>query len=739
MHIPALILDLATILGVAAVVTFIFRRIKQPVVLGYIIAGIIVGPFTPALISIRDLQNIHVWADLGVIFLMFTLGLEFSFRRLARVGMSAAVTALIQIAAMVFLGLGVGRMLGWKHMDSVFLGCMIGISSTTIIIKTLDELGLKSKKFAELVFGILIVEDLAAILMLVALTNIARTSEIGGVELLLAGGKLLLMVGLWFVVGMFMVPRGVRLFSRHGNDELLTVMAVSLCLALVAFAAYFQYSVALGAFIMGSIIAESSEARRIEHLVAPLKDIFGAVFFVSVGMLLDPHAIASNYRAVLLIVGVIIVGKLASVTFGAFVSGQSLRTAVQTGCSMAQIGEFSFIIASLGLTYGVIAKTLYPIIVAASLATTFTTPYLIQASAGIASFLERQIPPRLQRYFDRYVSLLRRLSLGMDARQALLRGSLQWGLNAVVVITLFTLAADLLVPLADQYLGSRFAARGASWFLAFILAAPCMWGMLFAFRNFPSLSGRRNRARPLGLILLLSRLCTVGIVGLMSLAFFPRSVTLVLMVVACTLLFLAFRRQLGSYYHWFELQFQMGFQAESHLGNGASDTGHNLDRLAPWDAHLVEVKVPARSFLVGRTLLALKLRETYGLNVVVIIRDQQNIVAPGAGEFLFPGDRLLVFATDSEIERFRESLVPHDKDHYPHDLDGFDIRCLVIEGDSPLLGLTIRESGIHEHFGCIVVGLERGGNRLRSPNSDLVFTLGDVLWVVGERSNLQKL
>jgi len=444
MHFPVLIQDLAVILGVAAVITFIFRRIKQPVVLGYIVAGIVVGPHTPAIFTVADTENIKVWAELGVIFLMFTLGLEFSFRRLARVGMSAGMTGMIQIGAMFILGIFSANALGWTKMDAIFLGAMIAISSTTIIIKALEELGLKSKKFAELVFGILIVEDLAAILMLVALTNIVTTSQFGGMQLLFAGGKLGVVVGIWFLVGMFVVPRFVKSVSRHGNDEMLTVVAIGLCLAMVALAAYFHYSVALGAFIMGSVIAESAEAKRIEHLVQPLKDIFGAVFFVSVGMLLNPTTIIDNFGAVILISLVIIVGKLISVTLGAFLTGQTIRSSIQTGFSMAQIGEFSFIIASLGMVYSATSDFLYPIIVAASLITTFTTPYLVKASLPVADFLEKNLPLKVKSNLDSYVAWIQRHSVSNEKHTTLYKSAIKWALNSILVITLFTVYVGFL-------------------------------------------------------------------------------------------------------------------------------------------------------------------------------------------------------------------------------------------------------------------------------------------------------
>lgn len=736
MHFPAIIQDLAVILGVAAVVTFLFRRIRQPVVLGYVVAGIIVGPHTPAIFSVRDTANIKVWAEIGVIFLMFTLGLEFSFRRLGRVGLSAGVTAIVQILVMLVLGIVSANLLGWSKMDAVFLGCMIAISSTTIIIKAFEELGLKSKKFAEVVFGILIVEDLAAILMLVALTNIATTSQVGGMELLLAGGNLLLVIGVWFLVGMFLVPRFINSVSRHGNDEMLTVVAIGLCLALAAVAAFFHYSVALGAFIMGSILAESAEAKRIEHLVLPLKDLFGAVFFVSVGMLLDPKVIIENIGAVAVISAVIIVGKLGSVTVASFLTGQSVANSLRTGFSMGQIGEFSFIIGSLGLSYDVVGKQLYPTIVAVSLVTTFTTPYLIRASAACVEMVEARIPDRVAAILDNYVSWVQRRTVSSESRKILVRCSIKWILNAIVVITVFTLGAEKLLPIGGKYLSYEYAAPVATWLVACVLAAPSIWAMFSAFREVQG--GRDWRlSLPGGGTLLLSRVVTVGLVGLLSSAYFPATVTLLATVGIFALLLALFRRQVEGYYRWFEHQFSSSFQADL---NGGHDSQPGLDRLAPWDAHLVEVKVPARSFLVGRPLHQLRLREHYGINVVVLLREGESIVAPGAGEILYPSDRILCFATDQEVERFRQDLQGRGMGpERQHDSGLYDIRKMKIQDGSSLSGLSIRQSGIMANYGCIVVGVERGSERSSNPSSDRSLAVGDVLWVVGERSSLQGL
>ncbi len=734
MHLPAIIRDLALILGVAAIVTFIFRRIKQPVVLGYILAGLIVGPYSPPILSVVDKPNINILAELGVIFLMFSLGLEFSFRRLMRVGMSASVTATVQIAVMIFLGFFSGRLMGWNVMDAIFLAAMVSISSTTIIIKAFEELGLKTKRFVELVFGILIVEDLAAIVMMVALTSIATRDSLSAMELLITGTRLGIVVGVWFLVGMFLVPRAVRAVARYGNDEMLTVLSVGLCLGLVTLSAYFHYSVALGAFIMGSILAESSEAKRIEHLMLPLRDVFGAVFFVSVGMLLDPVILVNNWTSVLVLTIIIIGGKMVAVTAGALATGQTVQTSVQTGFSMAQIGEFSFIIATLGLSYGVINERLYPVIVAASLVTTFTTPYLIKWSGAAAQALNEHLPEKTKAAIDQYIMWFQRRTVRQESRQAMLRRLARWFANAVIVIAVFAVVANQFIPWAAQHVQDQLYLSLGAWLIAFLLSAPFIWAMFTTFRG--QVEGEARGTVPQGLSMIISRVGTVLMIGLLSIEYFPIRVALSLTVAALTLIFFIFRQRVESYYRWFESQLSDSFQAQQII------SGHPTlhKRLAPWDAHLADVVVSDGSFLVGKSLLELQLREKYGLNVVMIKRGKRILVAPKAAERIYPGDVVMCFATDSEIEKFREDVKSGaEVMESPEDMPAYTLRRFVVEQRAKLEQKTIRDAGITENYDGIVVGLERGPERIRSPRSDMRLQNGDVLWVVGNSSKLLNL
>lgn len=380
MHIIPLIRDLAVILGIGGLAALLFQRMKQPVVLGYLVCGILVGPNTPPFSWVTDIEGIHIWSELGVIFLMFGLGLEFGLKKLLRVGLTPAVTGPFEALFMMGLGFLSGKLAGWSSIDSLFLGGILAISSTAIIIKALDEMKLKKERFAEVVFGILVVEDLVGILLLVFLTGLGTGKGMSGLDLLWVILKLFLVVSAWFVGGYFLLTRFVNYVGRKSNDETLTLLSLGLCLSLVVLAIQFHYSAALGAFVMGSILAGSSEVERIERLITPLRNVFAAVFFVSVGMLLNPRDLVEYWKPIVLISALTIVGKIVSTAFGSWITGQTKEVSVKAGFAMAQIGEFSFIIAALGLSLGVMSPFLYPIAVSVSVITTFATPYLIQLS-----------------------------------------------------------------------------------------------------------------------------------------------------------------------------------------------------------------------------------------------------------------------------------------------------------------------------------------------------------------------
>ena len=730
-----LIRDLAVILGVAALVTLIFQRIRQPVVLGYIIAGALVGS------RITDQPNIKTWAELGVIFLMFSLGLEFSFRKLAKVGISSSFTAVFEVSVMVLTGFGLGRLMRWSPMESLFLGAILAISSTTIIIKALDELKLKTRRFAEMIFGVLVVEDLVAVLILVALSTVAVSAKFSGIELLLSAGKLVLVVGSWFLVGYFLLPRIVRYVGRLGNDEMLTIVALGLCLILAVAAAELRYSVALGAFIMGSILAESTESHRIEELIRPLRDVFAAIFFVSVGMMIEPRVLAEHWSRVLLISAVYVAAKVSAVTVGAILSGQTLRTAVQVGFGVAQIGEFSFIIATLGQSLGVTRDELFPIAVAVSLITTFMTPYLIRVSHKFAVWLEGRLPLPLKEGLGRYAAWSQERRADRAKRLLFYQLLAKWVLNGILVSVIYILVAEVLMPRAVTMFRPRRLAVAGSWLAASMLSAPFLWAMFSTFHAFV-LSPREDgipqskdapSTLPRGGVLLTMRVLTGFWIGALSLEYFSAKSTLFLTLGFMVVLFVLFYRQIDASYRWFEARFLSTFETRPK----SRKTTDVLKHLAPWDAHLVRIKVHPNADISGKRIREAALRKRYGFNIVAIQRGIKTLISPGPEEFIFPKDELLVLGTDEQIEAVRFSIEkPPGLGERFRDLEGYELRQIRLESASGYCGKTLAEARIGGELGVTIVGLEKGERRLINPESTIRLDAGDVLWVVGETEKL---
>ena len=737
MHLPILIQDLAAILGIAALATFIFRLTKQPVVLGYIVAGIIVGPFTPSIVSVGDVDSIKIWAELGVIFLMFALGLEFSFRRLARVGFSATLAVSFQILIMLFLGYYLGLYMNFSPLSSMFIGAMICISSTTIIIKTFGELGLNSKRFAELVYGRLIVEDLAAIIIIVALTGLATQESFSGIELLLTAGNMGLVVGTWLVVGIFLVPRFVKAVRARGNDEMLLIMSLGLCLALVSVSVHFKYSAALGAFIMGSIIAETDDSHHIGTLLSPLKDVFGAIFFVSVGMLLNPTVIFENWQTVAVISCVIIVGKIFTVSLGSLLTGQTIRTSINTGFSMAQIGEFSFIIAAVGLSYGGMDESLYPIIVACSLITTFTTPYLIKLAGPTASSLEKHLPQRLTLTHEAYIAWLQRQSSSSKVGAEFYIQLVRWGMNAILVVVFFIVSADKFLPLLKQKIPKLDGAQYVAWLFTILSSAPFIWAMFNSFKSKKDEAFTKSsfRLRSLPKAKILSRFATVILIGAVSSKFIPTWLAILVCILLSSVLFFIFRNQIESYYRWFENSFLAGISTEHANGKNSFK---KPDHLIPWNAHLAEVPVNQGCMLIGKTLAETKIREQFNVNLVVIRRGDKDISIPGAQERIFPNDILLCVGTDEDLEKFNETISESTEKNQTNP-NTYLLKPIEVPEGSDFDNLSIKDSKIRETFGCLVVGLERSGRRFISPGSDLVMQKHDLIWVVGDIKALDNL
>lgn len=477
-HLPALISDLALIMICAGIITVLFKKLKQPVVLGYILAGIIVGPHFALLPTAADKTNIQIWADIGVIFLLFSLGLEFSFKKIVNVGKSAIITASANILFMLLIGYHVGLGLGWSTTESLFLGGMISMSSTTIIIKAFEELNLKGQKFTDLVFGVLVVEDVVGILLLVLLPTISIGKSVDGIELLLSSSKLIFFLVLWFITGVYLVPTFLKKVIHLLNDELLLLVSMALCLGMVWLATSFGFSSALGAFIMGSILAETDEAERIECTIKPVKDLFGAVFFTSVGMLVDPYMFIEYIVPIIVITLVVMLGKIILSTFGFLLSGNRLETSILCGFSLAQVGEFAFIIASSGMAIGVLGNYVYPTIVAVSVVTTFTTPLMIGAAKPFYNFIYRHLPQRWKDYLSTHTTSKKDTNAEEELwKQLFKKYFFKLCIASIILIAIINISFYILQPFLVSHLPGRVADLTAT-LLTLAAMSPFLQGLL---------------------------------------------------------------------------------------------------------------------------------------------------------------------------------------------------------------------------------------------------------------------
>jgi len=728
-HFPNLVPDLALILGAAAVVILVFKWLKQPIVLGYIIAGLLVGPNFKLFPTIVDMENIKTWAEIGVIFLLFSLGLEFSFKKLVKVGTIAGITAFIGVGMTMLVGYNVGRILGWQSMDCLFLGGILGIASTTIIIRAFDELGVKSQKFTGIVMGVLVVEDLVAVVLMVILSTVAVSQTFHGGAMIESVLKLVFFLVLWFVSGIFFLPTFFRKAKNLMTEETLLIVSLALCFLMVILATNAGFSPALGAFIMGSILAETPKVEKIEHLVKSVKNLFGAIFFVSVGMLLDPHMLVQYAVPIIAATLVLLIGKPLFVTIGALIAGQPLRIAVQSGMSLSQIGEFSFIIATLGVTLNVTSDFLYPVAVAVSVVTTFTTPYMIKFSGGAFRLIDKWLPVKWNNALTAYSVGAQNVTEASDWKKLIRFNLINMVVFSVVIITIILLTTKYLTPLLNEYKWNKLIAVT----LILILLSPFLWAL--AFRRTNAESYAKVWAKPLQrgplVVLLLARVAlSIFYIGfLFDRLFSPLAAFFGILITCIILLF--FRRKIQEFYAQIELRFL------SNLNQKELAAEEDEAIIAPWDTHLSAFTVNAFSPLVGRTLMELQLREIFGVNIAAIERDEVMINVPERHVRIYPGDTLSMIGTDEQLKLFKEyiEVAPDAKlqtgDKLPVTLEHFTIG----EG-SVLIGKSIRESRIREQTKGLVVGVERHGERLLNPESDLVFEIGDKLWIVGNAKRI---
>ena len=732
LHIPDLISDLGLILVTAAIAVLIFRLLKQPLVLGYLVAGFLAGSEFDFFPTVKDMNSVKVWAEIGVIFLLFSLGLEFSFKKLMKVGGTASITALTQIITMVALGYFVGQMMDWGKMNSLFLGVILSISSTTIILKTFDELGVKTQKFAGNVIGALIVQDILAILMMVLLSTVAVSQQFSGSELLQSVLKLIFFLTIWFVAGIFFIPTFLKKTKHLLTDEMLLIVSLALCLLMVLFAANVGFSPALGAFIMGSIIAETTQAEHIEHLVKPVKDLFGAVFFVSVGMLIDPEMLIKYGFPVAILTLVVILGQSLSSTIGALLSGQPLKQSIQTGMSLSQIGEFSFIIATLGMTLNVTSDFLYPIVVAVSAITTFTTPFMVKFSTPFSLYLEKKLPRRWVKKIERYSANTEAIK-SVSTWQIVLKAYLtQVIIHSIIIVAIILLSSKYILPLVSA---SRFGNAIAA-LITIIILSPFLWALSLrrvAVEQVQELMQVRKYQGPIIVLVFFRIALSLFYMGFVLNEFFSPVIALIALVIGI-ISYILFPKRLHSFYNKIESHFLRNFNDREI----SKQTNKRQNVLSPWDGHMAEFTIATASNLAGKTLAELKIREQFGINIASIKRGEIIINIPLRSERLFPGDEINVIGTDEQVKLFKIYLDKHEIDE-PEAFIKEDIILQQLELKNRVcIGKSIRESQIREKTHGIIVGIERNGKRILNPESHWILESDDILWIAGDRKKINE-
>lgn len=744
-QIPSLISDLAVILISAGLVTLLFKRLKQPVVLGYIVAGILAGPAITQIPTVTNVESIRIWADIGVIFLLFALGLDFSFKKLMKVGGTAVIGAIAIVIGMMTLGYTTGLSLGWGHMNSLFLGGMLSMSSTTIIFKAFDDMGLRNQRFAGVVFGILVVEDLFAVLLMVLLSTLAVSKHVEGMELLNSVIKLGVFLLFCFVIGIYLIPSFLKKARTFLNDETLLIVSLGLCLGMVIIATKAGFSSALGAFVMGSILAETIEAEHIEHLIKPVKDLFGAIFFVSVGMLIDPALLWEYKIPILILTLVVMVGQILFAGFGVLLSGQPVKIAIQSGFSLAQIGEFAFIIASLGLTLKVTDNFLYPIVVAVSVITTFFTPYMIRMAEPACRVADRIISKSWMKFLERYSSGSNTIHQKSAWNKLLKALSRIVGTYTAVTLVLIFIWLQFVAPFIMKEISGL---RGAiiSLVLILLLIAPMLRAIMMKKNHSAEfqqlwLDSKYNRGPLVSLIILRIILC-IGLVMLPVARLLNAAVGIVLAIAATVIVIVIFSKRLKRQSILMERHFFSNLTArELEYERKAPINQRFANHLLERDLHLADFEVKQNSPSMGKTLKELNFRQKCNVNIVTIIRGERRINIPGGEERLYPFDKLVVVGADDDLEHFRQYLVERYKTAQTgkEETKEVNMEQFTIAAGSRLIGRTILESGIRDKAACLVIGIERGETSIKNPSPTTIFEEGDIVWIVGEHDKVLRL
>ena len=739
-----LVAELGIILFAAGFCTILFNRLKQPIILGYIVAGFLVGPKLGLVPQFADQAAVNEWSEIGIIFLLFALGLEFSFKKLLKVGSTAIIIAGIKIVGMFLVGLITGYILKFSTMECIFLGGLMSMSSASIVLKAYEDMGLKKAPHTQIVFGTLVVEDIMAIVMLVLLSTVAISNKFSGKEMIIGIGKLAFFLLLWFLVGIYIIPTLLKRAKKYINDEILLIVSIALCFVMVSCATYAGFSSALGAFVMGSLFAETTEGERIERTMKSIKDLFGAIFFVSVGMMLDPAVIAQHWVAILVITAFTVLGMVFFTTTGVIVAGKGLRNAINTSFSVTQLGEFAFIIAGLGCSLGVMRDFIYPVVIAVSVITTFTTPYMIKGADPFCDRLEKRIPAKILKWITpshsdvtiskedeggwKYICgqfFMRILFYGIILG-AILYASRHYTEpflarmfpNMSTLVQNIIVVAITLVVMSPFLFGlgvSRGAKDGKANRIAFELIA-----------KKPS-----NRA-PMVAMMLTRVFIAIGFVIALFMMHFKMNFGFIFLLALSGVEFVLLIKRYAQGYSAIEKTFMQNLSArEDQERENAPVTATVKDSLTGYDVVLELFSVSSDSDIAGKKLSDIQMLKDCGVNILKIIRGSRNILIPNGEESVYPADQLLAVGTKEQVAAFGEAMQEADKPaNEAPDSEEFVVKRVELGQTSFLTGKVLKNLDMRS-AGCIVISVLRGDKFYTNPDPGMDLREGDVVWVAG--------
>lgn len=741
---PAIISDLALILISAGFTTVLFKWLKQPVILGYIMAGFLVGNQLNMIPSVVDAVNVGTWADIGVVFLMFGLGLEFSFKKLMKVGRSALISAAVIIPGMIILGTIVGLLMGWSSINSLMLGGMISMSSTTIIMKAFDDMGLRSQKFTQLVLGILIFEDLIAILLMVF---ISTSKSVDGGTMLMSIGRLVFFLAVWMLSGIYFVPSLLQKIKDKGllNDETLLVISAGLCFMMVIGAEYAEFSAELGAFVMGSIFAETVEAERIERIMKPLKDLFGAIFFVSVGMMIDINVIVDYTGQIVFISSAVVVGQIFFASCGLLLSGQNLKTAIQSGFSLTQVGEFAFIIAMLGTSLGLLDNYVYPVIVAVSVITIFITPFLMKLALPAYGWLEANMPRTWRFLIERNTTGEAVSTRNENVWYSLLKQIARIvAVYSALVLAVIIIYRKYVAPWVSQY---GLWPKTAAAVIAILFISPFLRAIV-AKKNHSReykflLASKKSNWAPLFMLMIVRVFLAVAFIFFLLASTYSVATGFLFTVAAIIIVVIYSSRQLKMQSIRIERRFFLNLNRREYEQSLKEQSNifkkiKLSNRLSAYDLHLTDFEVSPDSVCCGKSLIQLDFRRLYQVHVVSIMRGGNRINIPGGRESLYPYDKVLLLGTDAQLAMVQPLLGPSAVANSVTNRE-VSLEQFEIEENNPLIGKTIRESGIRDNAKCLIVGIERDTTTMMNPDVQTVLQKDDIIWIVGEKEQIHNL